>query len=191
LTAKSELRRDLINARQAFVKSQILPWHSDREWPSGLMTIVAKARCVAGYVAVRTEADVMPLLNVIAGTGLAIALPYLANRDAMLEFRLFAKNDTLMLAPFGFRQPEPSAPVEQPDVILTPLVGFDRAMNRLGQGAGHYDRLFARYPDALRIGVAWSVQEVRLIDVDPWDVTLDAVITEKEWIIGTDSRIEP
>lgn len=153
--------------------------------------VLTNARCVGGYVAVRSEPDVMPLLDTIANAGQAIALPFLANREAQLEFRRFVRNDPLVRAPFGFQQPEPSTTAMRPDVILTPLVGFDRAMNRLGQGAGHYDRLFERHPEALRIGVAWSVQQIGSLDVDPWDVPLDAVITEKEWIVGANSRIEP
>jgi 5-formyltetrahydrofolate cyclo-ligase len=44
-------------------------------------------------------------------------------------------------------------------------------------------------PDALRIGIAWSVQEVEALPTDPWDIALDAVVTEKEWIMGANSRI--
>ena len=60
-----------------------------------------------------------------------------------------------------------------PDVIVAPLIAFDRAMNRLGQGGGYYDRAFARFPDALRIGLAWSAQELDDVPADPWDLPLD------------------
>ena len=153
------------------------------------MNLAAKAKCVGGYVAVRTEANVTSLLDHLSTLGSTIALPYLSDRGADLEFRLHTKDNPLVRTPFGFQQPVSFAPAGLPDVILTPLVGFDRAMNRIGQGAGHYDRFFARQPGALRIGVAWSVQEVVSIHVDPWDMPLDAVITEKEWIIGKNSRI--
>ena len=69
-----------------------------------------------------------------------------------------------------------------PDVILLPLIGFDRALNRLGQGAGYYDRACAALPDARRIGLAWNVQEWPALPADPWDVPLDAVATQREWI---------
>jgi 5-formyltetrahydrofolate cyclo-ligase len=55
-------------------------------------------------------------------------------------------------------------------------------MRRLGQGAGFYDRAFARLPAARRIGLAWSAQEADALPADPWDVPLHAVATEKEWI---------
>ena len=67
--------------------------------------------------------------------------------------------------------------------MLTPLVAFDRRGNRLGQGAGHYDRAFATLPSAWRVGVAWSVQECEELKADTWDIPLHAVVTEKEWIV--------
>jgi len=92
-------------------------------------------------------------------------------------------------ADFGFLQPLPSAEICNPDLILTPLVGFDRSLNRLGQGAGYYDRAFAALPDSLRIGIAWSIQECDGLVPDSWDMPLDAVLTEKEWITAPHSRI--
>ena len=83
---------------------------------------------------------------------------------------------------FGLLQPRSDAEEVSPDLILAPLVGFDRALRRIGQGAGFYDRAFARLPDARRIGLAWSVQEVDALPTDPWDVPLHAVATEREWI---------
>lgn len=84
--------------------------------------------------------------------------------------------------PFGIQQPSAGSPVLTPDIILTPLVAFDRAGRRLGQGAAYYDRAFAALPEAWRVGVAWSVQETECVPVDPWDVPLHAIATEKEWI---------
>jgi 5-formyltetrahydrofolate cyclo-ligase len=60
-------------------------------------------------------------------------------------------------------------------------------MNRLGQGGGYYDRAFARYPDALRIGLAWSVQEHDALPADPWDLPLHIILTEVELIEGPDA----
>jgi 5-formyltetrahydrofolate cyclo-ligase len=103
------------------------------------------------------------------------------NGDTM-AFAAWGRDDPLVIGPYGIRQPAPEAPRVAPDLILAPLVGFDRAMNRLGQGGGHYDRAFAAHPDAFRLGLAWSAQEVEALPVDSWDVPLHAVVTEKEWI---------
>jgi 5-formyltetrahydrofolate cyclo-ligase len=54
---------------------------------------------------------------------------------------------------------------------------------RLGQGAGHYDRALSVLDNCTSIGVAWSVQQANILPTDPWDVPLDAVLTERSWII--------
>ena len=65
---------------------------------------------------------------------------------------------------------------------MTPLVAFDRRGGRIGQGASHYDRAFARFPGARRLGFAWALQEVEAVPHDPWDEGLHAIVTEREWI---------
>jgi 5-formyltetrahydrofolate cyclo-ligase len=144
---------------------------------------------MAGYAAIGGEPDIAPLLSIAVDLGLQTALPYSADRATPIMFRLWQSGEPTQRAPFGFMQPLNSAPPAQPDLILTPLLGFDRALNRLGQGAGHYDRAFAANPRALRIGIAWSVQERSQIPIDPWDIPLDAVLTEQEWIVSAESRL--
>ena len=131
----------------------------------------------------------MPLLEMLVCDGVPIALPCLEDQDAVMTFRRWIKGDNLIKQKQRFLQPLVDSEAAIPDVILLPLIGFDRAMNRLGQGAGHYDRLLATLPDAILIGIAWSVQEVEAIPIDPWDIPLDAVATEKELIVGANSRI--
>ena len=99
-----------------------------------------------------------------------------------MRFLAWATGDDLVPGPFGLFQPHHEAPDLAPDIILTPLLAFDSKLDRLGQGAGYYDRAFAQFPHALRIGVAWNVQCVDALPVDPWDMPLDAVITESGWI---------
>ena len=81
----------------------------------------------------------------------------------------------------GLSQPSALATELRPDIILTPMLAFDAKLDRLGQGAGYYDGAFARFPDAWRVGVAWSVQRVEDLPVDPWDMPLHAVVTEQGW----------
>ena len=97
-------------------------------------------------------------------------------------FLQWQPGDELIEGAFGLMQPKSSAPTLTPDIVLVPLVAFDRALNRLGQGAGHYDRALSIIDNVQTIGIAWSVQEAGAIPADPWDVPLDAILTEKEWI---------
>ncbi len=84
--------------------------------------------------------------------------------------------------PYGIVQPRNHRPALSPDVVIVPLLAFDRTGGRMGQGGGYYDRALAAVPSAFRLGVAWSVQEVDAVPVDPWDIPLHAIITEREWI---------
>jgi len=134
---------------------------------------------VATYCPVGSEADPTQLAAAAAALGCALALPFVVDRASPIRFLGWRLGEPLVEGPFSLRQPDPASPEVAPDVILTPLVGFDRRLNRLGQGAGHYDRAFARYENAWRVGVAWAVQEVPAIPADIWDVPLHAIITEE------------
>ena len=138
---------------------------------------------LASYIPVANEADPAPLVAAALAADCRLALPHVTDRASPLRFLCWAGDAALVAGPFGLRQPAADMPALAPDIILTPLVGFDRRGNRLGQGAGHYDRAFAEHPRAWRVGVAWSVQEVDALAPDPWDVPLHAIATEKEWIV--------
>ena len=138
---------------------------------------------VAGYVPIGSEADPAALLQAAREAGCRIALPHVTTRAAPIRFLSHDADTPLAAGPFGLRQPPDDAAAVRPNVILAPLLGFDRAGNRLGQGAGHYDRAFAACPDAWRVGVAWSIQQVDSLAADPWDMPLHAIATESHWIV--------
>lgn len=135
---------------------------------------------VAAYVPIAGEIDPAPLIDAAIQAGCRIALPHVVDRPRPIRF--LAADGPLVAGPFGLTQPPVDAEPLDPALILAPLVAFDRQGNRLGWGAGHYDRAFAAHPHAWRVGVAWSVQEVEALPADPWDVPLHAVVTEQEWI---------
>ena len=151
--------------------------------PSAFAHRLKPGLIVAGYLPVRNEADPAPFVQTAVAAGCDVALPHLTDRAAPLSFRRWRLDDPLVPGPFG---PQPDAQTIEltPDIILTPLVGFDRQGHRLGQGGGHYDRAFLRYPDAWRIGLAWSVQEVPALIPDAWDIPLHAIATEQDWIVA-------
>ena len=79
--------------------------------------------------------------------------------------------------PFGIRQPAKSAAEIVPDLVFVPLIGFTASGDRLGQGGGHYDRWLAAHPGRIAVGLAWDVQLVESLPVEPHDAPLDAVVT--------------
>ncbi len=172
---KLALRAQLRAARDAFAaegSSAIVA-------PAAFVDRLAPGMVVATYYPIGSEADPTQLAAAAAECGCTLALPFVVDRAAPIRFLAWDLGEPLGIGPFGLRQPEPGGPEVAPDVILTPLVGFDARFNRLGQGAAHYDRAFARYPEAWRVGVAWSVQQVPAVPADIWDEPLHAVITEE------------
>ncbi len=112
--------------------------------------------------------------------GFRLCLPRLGKSvKEDMEFAEWTPGDMLVPGQLRIPQPPPQAAVVVPDVVLTPMVGFDRQLNRIGHGAGYYDRYFAKLPDALRIGIAWSAQMVDMLPVEPWDVPLHMIVTEQ------------
>jgi len=175
VSAKPALRRALRAARAAATARTIAP-------PPALVDRLRPGLVVASYHPVGGEADPGCLAEAARIAGCTLALPHVVDRDTPLRFLLWT-GTPLAAGPFGLSQPAVDGVEVAPDVILTPLVGFDRRGNRVGQGAGHYDRAFAVHPAAWRIGVALSVQEVEALVPDPWDVPLHAIATEQEWIV--------
>lgn len=172
--AKNELRRSLRAARKA-AAGRVVPA------PVAFLALLRPGLVVASYHPVGGEADPGLLHAAAQAAGCRLALPHVVDREGPLVF-LAWNGETLLPGPFGLKQLSADAPRVTPDIILTPLVGFHRAGNRLGQGAGHYDRAFAEYPQAWRVGVAFSIQEVAQLPCDPWDVPLNAIATDTEWI---------
>jgi 5-formyltetrahydrofolate cyclo-ligase len=189
MTSKSELRLYLRKIRQEFVKQQNIQKKFDARLHY-VSHLLKPGLMLAGYKKFGTEVSADGILEAAHALDVKTALPFIGARDAPMCFKCWQSGEALIKSPYGFLQPAADAPDSTPDIILVPLVGFDRNMNRLGQGAGHYDRLFILFSNALRIGLAWSCQEIKDIPTDPWDIPLDAILTEKEWIRPTNSRIE-
>jgi 5-formyltetrahydrofolate cyclo-ligase len=146
--------------------------------PPAFLDHLSPGVVIASYIPTGSEADPTPLAAAARAAGCILALPYVTSRTEPIAFKLWDEDAPLSDGPFGLRQPAADAPDAAPSIILTPLLAFDDAFNRLGQGAGHYDRAFAANPYAWRLGVAWSCQRVEALDTDAWDVPLHAIVTE-------------
>ena len=150
--------------------------------PTPLRAVLVQHKIIGAYAATGSEADILSLLTTALGPDQRIALPFFTARGAPMQFREWQAGDALEAGPYKVAQPLASAAPALPDLLLIPLLGFDRNLNRLGQGGGHYDRYCAAHPDALRIGIAWDVQEIDLVPTEATDVPLNAILTQNEWI---------
>ncbi len=181
---KDALRRSARSARKAFVAALDPMAHrlAFRALPSPIRSLIAESRIVALYSPVGDEAPALRLAEALMQEGKILCLPHVVDRMGTMEFRQWAPGDPLEEGGFGTLHPPRSAPLLHPDVIFAPLVAFDSRMMRLGQGGGYYDRAFARYELALRIGLGWSAQQVERVPADPWDVLLHRIMTERSII---------
>lgn len=138
----------------------------------------APGRTVALYVAQGSEIDALPLAHALADNGLELCLPVVIQRDAAMTFRRWTPGDPLLPDAQGMPAPTANQPALTPDLIVTPLLTFDRSGGRLGQGGGYYDRTFEALPHARRIGLAYAGQEAEHLPVESHDIRLHGVLTE-------------
>ncbi|MBE1525800.1 5-formyltetrahydrofolate cyclo-ligase [Sphingopyxis sp. OAS728] len=156
-----------------------------RVLPAPLSELLADHAIVGAYAAWGDEPDILPMFASVAEAG-ALALPHHAARVETMDFRRWRPDEDLVKGPWGTQQPNGDSPLANPDLIFCPLIGFDRQGGRIGQGGGHYDRYFTAHPDALRIGIGWSVQEIDRAPRESTDIALDAILTEQEFILCGD-----
>jgi 5-formyltetrahydrofolate cyclo-ligase len=140
---------------------------------------------VSGFMPLRTEINPLPLMRTLAEAGAKLALPIVAGKGKPLTMRAFTFGDVLASGVWGIREPKPEAPEVFPDILLVPLLAFDRSGHRIGYGAGYYDMtitaLRARKSVAA-VGIAFAAQEVAQVPSTPRDARLDLVLTEREVI---------
>jgi 5-formyltetrahydrofolate cyclo-ligase len=134
-------------------------------------------RVLSGYMPMRTEINPLPAMAAHQGP---VCVPVIAGRGMPLRFREWSPGCRMEPGEFGALIPAEGAWLE-PQVLIVPLLAFDRRGYRLGYGGGFYDRtlerLRARHP-VLAIGFAFAAQEVAEVPAEPLDQTLDAIVTE-------------
>lgn len=179
---KSLLRKQLRDARLALSMGE-QQTHA-LQWRDQLLSFepFKHATHIGAYLAHKGEMDLQPLIDAAELQGKHLYLPVL-NHDA-LNFRRFTPQTALVHNRYGLLEPAhaDNFPTAALDIVLVPLVGFDRAGHRLGQGRGYYDVTFASRGHTHLIGVAHACQEVADIPTESHDVLLDTIITEREVI---------
>ena len=133
---------------------------------------------VALYSAMGSELDAEALAVALEAAGRRLCLPVVLERDAPMIFRAWSPGEPLEMDAAGCPAPLPLAEVLEPDLILTPLLAFDAAGGRLGQGGGFYDRTFAARPEVIRLGFAYAGQAVEALSLEAHDMRLHGVLTE-------------
>ena len=145
----------------------------------------AAARAIHCYLPMRSEVDTRPLIADALAHGKRVAVPIVVPKAAELAHAWLDSlaADALTPGAFGTFNPRdlrPAAPGDW-ELVIVPLLAFDRRGYRLGYGKGYYDRLLAGSP-ITSIGVAFAAQEIDMLPAEAHDIALDWIITECEMI---------
>jgi len=182
--AKAELRREAIARRDALPAAErqlAAETIAAREFP----VAVASGTVVSGFFPMKSEISPIPLLRKLAALGARLALPVVAGKGKPLIMRAWRLGEPLVAGVWGIREPGPEAPEVEPDILIVPLLAFDRHGHRIGYGAGYYDLTIAKLRAKKRVvaaGIALAAQEIAAVPTTPSDVRLDLVLTESEVI---------
>ena len=137
-------------------------------------------KTIGGYYPVNFEVDDLELLKRLEIKKFNISLPVI-KKNFQMDFYKWSLSDPLKINKYGIPEPE-TKNIVYPDIILIPIVAFDKNLNRLGYGGGYYDRLIAKFSKKkkiLKIGLAYSDQKIDEVPVNLHDQKLDYIVTNK------------
>ena len=175
---KSEIRKKILKIRkQKKIKKFIFNFDL-------IYNILKKkkvsGKIIGGYYPYNYEVDILQILEIFEQKKFTLTLPKI-KKNSKMDFFEWSLNDPLVINKFGI--PEPiSKIIKYPDILLVPLVAFDKNFNRIGYGGGFYDRYIKKIrkrKKVLTIGFAYSFQKVKKIPIGNYDVKLDFIITNK------------
>lgn len=136
------------------------------------------------YVSLRSEVDSTQMRRASRALGKDVAVPRAEPGSRKMRFHLLPAGEALDSGAYGLLQPQASAPLAdlgRPSIVLVPGLGFDRHGHRLGFGGGYYDRWLADEGRGLvTVGLAFDEQWVEGLPVQPHDIALQWVVTDKE-----------
>ena len=178
---KSKLRKKILKVRQKFNTKNIQIDFNQ------IIKILKKekisSKIIGGYYPVNFEIDDLALLGKFKKNNFNISLPVI-KKNFQMDFYSWSFSEPLKINKYGIPEPE-SKNIVYPDVLLIPLVAFDKNLNRLGYGGGYYERLIeklSKKKSIIKIGLAFSIQEIDKVPINMYDQKLDYIVTNKHII---------
>ena len=175
---KSKLRKKILKIRKKNNKKNIQINFSQ------ILRILKKEKInkktIGGYYPVNFEIDDLKILKDLEKKKFIISLP-VVKKNFKMDFYKWSFSDPLKINRYGIPEPE-TKDLVYPDIILVPLVAFDKNLNRLGYGGGYYDRLIeklSKKKKIIKIGLALSVQKIEKVPINKYDQKLDFIITNE------------
>jgi 5-formyltetrahydrofolate cyclo-ligase len=175
---KSKLRKKILKIRQtANIKNIKIDFKK-------IINLLKKEKIIkkniGGYYPVNFEVDDLDILKQFEKKNFIISLPKI-KKNFNMDFYKWSFNEPLKINKYGIPEPESNILIF-PDVLLIPLVAFDKKLNRLGYGGGYYDRLIkklSKKKNIIKIGLALSDQKINKVPIDKYDQKLDYIVTNK------------
>jgi 5-formyltetrahydrofolate cyclo-ligase len=175
---KSQLRKKVLKIRENINKKNVQIDFNQ------IIKILKKERIskkiVGGYYPVNFELDDLTLLRKFEKNKFTISLPVI-KKNFQMDFYKWSFSDLLKVNKYGIPEPE-IRNIVYPDILLVPLVAFDKNLNRLGYGGGYYDRLIeklSKKKKIIKIGLALTAQKVDKVPINVYDKKLDYIVTNK------------
>ena len=175
---KSKLRKKILKIRKKINKNNIQIDYNK------IIKILTKEKVtkknIGGYYPVNFEVDDLELLKKFEKNKFNVSLPVIKKKFQM-NFYKWSFSNLLRINKHGIPEPETKR-IVYPDILLIPLVAFDKNLNRLGYGGGYYDRLIeklSKKKKIIKIGLALSVQKIDKVPIDIHDQKLDYIVTNK------------
>tara|TARA_B100001057_G_C22511075_1_gene817908 strand:+ start:18 stop:548 length:531 start_codon:yes stop_codon:yes gene_type:complete len=139
----------------------------------------AEGKIIGGYYPYNYEVDAIKILEKFEMLNYKVSLPKI-RKNSQMDFFYWSRKDLLTINEYGIPEPN-SSKVVYPNILLVPLVAFDKNFNRIGYGGGFYDRYISKikkFKKIITIGLAYSFQKVKEIPVNKHDIKLDFIVTD-------------
>jgi 5-formyltetrahydrofolate cyclo-ligase len=186
--SKAELRKNLLVMRRGLDRKRWLEESERVQARIVSLPLLRDALKIHCYVSMEHDREVltMGLLEWLSRERKAVYMPYI--EQGCMKAAVYHSGQRFKASASAPALPDPLVLTEEEhfDLVFVPLVGFDRSGGRIGFGKGWYDRFFSRLADKgirpVKVGLAFSFQELRSVPCDPWDERLDMVVTENETV---------
>ena len=174
---RQSLNRDYRHSASQAIIERLLAWDA-----------VAKARRVMTYLSFNAEVETFSLVRALFAQSKSVAVPYIhQGATNLIPAEISNLDHDLQMGPMGILEPRPDrlCPLDPKaiDVHIAPGIVFDEMGFRIGYGKGHYDRfLLLRSPHSLVVGAAFDIQLTETVPHEIWDIPMDFIATESQWI---------
>ena len=177
--SKSQLRKKILKTRK-----RKYPKYKEINFDN-IIKILKKEKInnkiIGGYYPYNYEVNIIKILEKFEKLNFLVTLPKI-KKNSQMDFFHWSTKDPLLINKYGI--PEPiSNKINYPNILLVPLVAFDKHLNRVGYGGGFYDRYIKKLKKKkkiITIGLAYSFQKVKNIQINRYDIKLDFIVTEKQ-----------